>query len=370
MHFECISMALARKKMQTRSGSKRPPPWRHQKFKEVRISMKNRNASAIHCPQLQNDAPASKKQKSSKAVRFDYRPSREDGVSCYKGNSPQDSQESRMENSPSEQLLDRLSIEVDQFPDEAEKQDQVEVLEVDEAEQCMMDTAEDSNVDELMNGSMAVLEEATTVSLIDDFHNQEKDNFMDQHTRNIENNDHQLDSEKREDTFIDIASPDSSPTDLADKDEEYKQRYLNLKATAWHWASTYFPPPTSIPGSSQSPLNLTNLCHSSPQLMEYANYISVCTDTSTWEDVFDKQRTFLVYSILGKLIDVHIFGHEMFGATDEQLHTLRAADEESIMDDGTSSPSHPLPSNPRTNAPLPLQPSTAKPNVPKKSPPS
>jgi hypothetical protein len=346
--------------------------------------MKNRNASAIDCPQLQNDAPASKKQKSSKAVRFDYRPSREDGVSCYKGNSPQDSQESRMESSPSEQLLDRLSIEVDQFPDEAEKQDQVEVLEVDEAEkqdqvevlevdeaeQCMMDTAEDSNVDELMNGSMAALEEATTVSLIDDFHNQEKDNFVDQNTRNIENNDHQLDSEKREDAFIDIASPDSSPTDLADKDEEYKQRYLNLKATAWHWASTYFPPPTSIPGSSQPPLNLTDLCHSSPQLMEYANYISVCTDTSTWEDVFDKQRTFLVYSILGKLIDVHIFGHEMFGATDEQLHTLRAADEESIMDDGTSSPSDPLPSNPRTNTPLPLQPSTAKPNVPKKSPPS
>lgn len=331
-------MARARKKMQTRSGNKRPPPWRHQIFKEVRISIEDRNASAIDCPQLQNDAPASKKQKSSRAVRFDYHPGREDGVPRYRGNSPQDFQESEMENGPSEQVLDEMSIRVDQFLDEAKKQGQLEVLEVDEAEQCMMDTAEDSNVDELMNGSMAALEEATTVPLIDDSHDNQEEHPLDQHTRIIENNDHQLDPEIQEDAFIDIASSNSSPPDLADKDEEFKQRYLSLKATAWHWASTYFPPPASTPGSSQPPLNLTDLCHTSPHLMEYANYISVCTDTSTWEDIFNEQRMFLVYSILGKIIDVHIFGHEMFGATDEQRHTLRAADEESVMEDGIFPP--------------------------------
>ncbi len=68
--------------------------------------------------------------------------------------------------------------------------------------------------------------------------------------------------------------------------------------------------------------------------MEYANYISACTNDA-WEYVFNGQRRFLVHCILGKMLDVHIFGHEMFGATEEQLKELRKMDGELVMEDGT-----------------------------------
>lgn len=368
-------MPRVRAKMQTRSGKMFPPSVPHQTLKEVRIPFKKRRASAIDCPQLQVDATASKKQKSHKAVRFEHHADCVHGVPRYTGHFPQDYWESEKERGPSEEVFRQISIEVDEYLADSEEEDQGEVLEANEADQCVVNTTEDSNDNDLMAESLEELDEKRLTSLPEDFHDKGENDHLDQRAGLPENGNHQPNSEEQEDAVVDIASSNSLPTNLTDRDREYKQRYLDLKATAWHWSSTYFPPPTPTPGSTPPSLNLPNLCLTSPQLMEYANYISVCTDSSTWEDVFHEQRTYLVYSILGKMIDVHIFGHEMFGATDEQLHTLRAADEECMMDDGKFLPpqtSHPpssiSPSQPR--AKTPPQASTAKPSAPTPSPPS
>ncbi len=361
-------MPRVRAKMHTRSGKTFPPSVPHQTLKEVRIPFKKRHASAIDFPQLQEDAPASKKQKSHKAVHFEHHADCAHEVPRYKGHFPQESWGSEKERGPSEEVFRQISIEVDESFADSEEEDQGEVLKTNEAEQCVVNTTEDSINNELMAESWEELDEERITPLPDDFHDKEENDDNDQQADLPENGNHQSNLEEQEDPVVDIASSNLSPTNHTDRHGEYKQRYLDLKATAWHWSSTYFPPLTSIPPPS---LNLSDLCLTSPQLMEYANYISVCTNDSTWEDVFNEQRTYLVYSILGKMIDVHIFGHEMFGATDEQLHTLRAADEECMMDDGKFLPpqtSHPpssiSPSQPRakTHPPRLPPPNPARPH--------
>ena len=42
-----------------------------------------------------------------------------------------------------------------------------------------------------------------------------------------------------------------------------------------------------------------------------------------------------MYGILGKMLEVHVFGHEMFGADKEQLSELRELDMELVNRDGT-----------------------------------
>lgn len=330
--------------MQTRSGRRFPSSKTYQTLKEVRILCKKRHASAIDCPQLQEDAPAFRKRKSPKTVRFAHHADCEHGVPRYKGRFPQDSIETEKESGPSEGGLRTKTIGVDDFLAGSEEENQLEVLKANETEQCAADTREDSD-DELGTGYMPELEERTVTSFLDDLPHGGEDEILDQRAGRLENDNNQPIPKAQQAAVINIASSNSSPTDQKDRDREYKQRYLNLKTTAWNWSSTYFSPPTPTPASTPpSPnLNLLELCHTSPQLMEYANYISVRTDASTWEDVFNKQRAFLVYSILGKMVDVHIFGHEMYGATDEQLSSLRSADEECIMDDGIPPlSSHPL----------------------------
>ena len=109
----------------------------------------------------------------------------------------------------------------------------------------------------------------------------------------------------------------------------YLDDYIDLKNSAWEWCSKYFP-------FNNQPLDLLDLCTTSPQLMEHTNYISACTNKGTWEDVFNKQRPFLVYCILGKMLDVHVFGHEMLGGTREQVEELRRVDRDVVGDDGKS----------------------------------
>lgn len=116
----------------------------------------------------------------------------------------------------------------------------------------------------------------------------------------------------------------SASTDIA-----YTTQYTHLKSLAYQWCSTHFPPP---PPTSPS-LSLPTLAHTSPQLMEYANYISACT-AHPWSYIFTTQRPFLVFGILGKMVEIHVFGAEMFGGTPAQIVELRAADEERVMGDG------------------------------------
>ena len=120
---------------------------------------------------------------------------------------------------------------------------------------------------------------------------------------------------------------------LLNLDAYFQTRYRELKSLAWTWVKNYF---TDITPEAKRSLDLLHLAHNSPQLMEYANWISCCGQKRTWEDVFNEQRTHLVYGILGKMLEVHVFGHEMFGGDRDQLRELRELDIEMVNRDGTS----------------------------------
>ena len=125
-------------------------------------------------------------------------------------------------------------------------------------------------------------------------------------------------------------------------DRDFQTRYDTLRASALEWASLYFPPVASSSSSSAEGkgLDLLSLCTTSPELMEYANYISAsascggANNSSSWERVFHERRNFLVYGILGKMLEVHVFGCEIFGATEQQLEKLREVDGRLVMKDG------------------------------------
>ena len=113
---------------------------------------------------------------------------------------------------------------------------------------------------------------------------------------------------------------------------EIKKRYGALKVSAWKWAVKHFP---KVPYSTKSSLNLPGLAETSPELMELVSYISACTD-KPWEYIFNEQRPKIVYGILGKVLEVHVFGHEIFGATDEQLQILKERDLDKVHAHGMS----------------------------------
>ena len=66
--------------------------------------------------------------------------------------------------------------------------------------------------------------------------------------------------------------------------------------------------------------------------MEYANWIAL--GGNRWEDIFNDKRSSLIFGILGKMLEVHIFGNEMFGATPGQLEALLATEKEMVHVDG------------------------------------
>ena len=118
---------------------------------------------------------------------------------------------------------------------------------------------------------------------------------------------------------------------ITDPDADFRTRYLEIKSLAWTWVQNYF---SDISPEAQRSLDLLHLAHTSPQLMEYVNWISCCGQKRTWEDVFNGQRALLVYGMLGKLLEVHVFGHEMFGADGDQVRELRELDMELVNRDG------------------------------------
>ena len=124
--------------------------------------------------------------------------------------------------------------------------------------------------------------------------------------------------------------PPQKPTPNPDAD--FKKRYRKIKILAWTWVKKYF---SDITPEAERSLDLLHLAHNSTELMEYANWISCCGQKRTWEDVFNGQRAPLVYGILGKMLEVHVFVHEMFGADKEQLRELRELDMELVNRDGT-----------------------------------
>lgn len=116
-------------------------------------------------------------------------------------------------------------------------------------------------------------------------------------------------------------------------DLEFEQRFKYLKAASWHWAKQYFSQAAQAEAKSK-PVDLLQLSKQCPELMEYVEYIASPEVGKDWENVFSERRAPLVYGILGKVIQVHVLGHEMFGCTDSQLRALRMLDLELLDSDG------------------------------------
>ena len=76
--------------------------------------------------------------------------------------------------------------------------------------------------------------------------------------------------------------------------------------------------------------------------MQIARFVSCPDKGKGWEHVFNERRAPLVYAVLGKVLEVHVFGHEMFGAAEPQLKTLRTLDLILAYDDGPSLPLFPI----------------------------
>ena len=121
--------------------------------------------------------------------------------------------------------------------------------------------------------------------------------------------------------------PSTTPP-LCQQDRKILTHYRRLKLLSWQWATTHFSPCTS----SSCP-NLLHLSTTCPSLLTYVNYISACTN-QTWEQVFTTHRAILVYCILGKMLEVHVFGHEAFGISEQQAGVLRGLDLLCLNNDG------------------------------------
>ncbi len=122
--------------------------------------------------------------------------------------------------------------------------------------------------------------------------------------------------------------PSLTLSPLSRQDLKILTHYRRLKLLSWQWATTHFSPSTPVPYP-----NLLHLSTTSPSLLIYVNYISACTN-QTWEQVFTTHRAILVYCILGKMLEVHVFGHEAFGISEQQAEVLRGLDLLCVDNDG------------------------------------
>jgi hypothetical protein len=117
-------------------------------------------------------------------------------------------------------------------------------------------------------------------------------------------------------------------------DAELEERYKGLKIAAWRWATESF----GNTGPNASVIfDLLRLSQSHPQLLEYLNFIASCPADKTWEEFFNSHRADLAFAVLGKVLEVHVFGPEMFGASDTQVKILRSMDLEMLHLDGNIS---------------------------------
>ena len=123
-------------------------------------------------------------------------------------------------------------------------------------------------------------------------------------------------------------------------DDEFEEVLILIKRTAWRWAFQHF---NNVQTNEARRLDLYKLSQESPELMEYANWIAL--GGNRWEDIFNDKRASLVFGILGKMLEVHVFGHEMFGATSGQLEALLATEKEMAHVDGWSTVLHVLITN-------------------------
>lgn len=109
-------------------------------------------------------------------------------------------------------------------------------------------------------------------------------------------------------------------------DAEFEDRYRELKFAAMSWVKQHFSKDFAEPLTS---FDILEISKQNPELIQYINCI-VSSGRDSWEDIFVERRISLIYGVLGKVIEVHVFGEEMFGASDRQRTTLRGIDLEML----------------------------------------
>lgn len=109
-------------------------------------------------------------------------------------------------------------------------------------------------------------------------------------------------------------------------DADFEDRYRELKAAAMNWVKQHFSKEFAKPLTA---LDLVQVSNKTPELIQYINFIA-SSGKDSWEDIFVERRIALVYGVLGKVIEIHVFGEEMFGANDRQRTTLRGIDVEML----------------------------------------
>ena len=113
-------------------------------------------------------------------------------------------------------------------------------------------------------------------------------------------------------------------------DREFEIRLRALKIAIRPWTKRFF----HKDSADKAPLDLLRLANEQPELMEYINAASSSPVTKTWEEWLDAKRADIVFSIVGKVFEMHVFGHEMFGASPTQLRRMRKKDREMMNENG------------------------------------
>ncbi|KAI9877475.1 MAG: hypothetical protein M1830_003800 [Pleopsidium flavum] len=115
-------------------------------------------------------------------------------------------------------------------------------------------------------------------------------------------------------------------------DQDFEEAICLLKRMMTEWTREYFF--RKLDESEKQEFNLYELSQQSPHLIDYAGWIAAGGDMEKWRNQFVGWRALLVFGILGKMLEVHVFGHTMFGATSAQLETLEAMDLQLLNVDG------------------------------------
>lgn len=113
---------------------------------------------------------------------------------------------------------------------------------------------------------------------------------------------------------------DNRKPQLPRTDGEFAHRYNVLLIGIWKWASKYFAP-HDVDHVKEADLRDEHMLHS------YIDSIAMATSPDIrWNDVIQTLLPRLVMGIIMKVIQIHIFGLELFGASQAQLRILRLAD--------------------------------------------
>ncbi|KAL9039250.1 MAG: hypothetical protein Q9214_004956 [Letrouitia sp. 1 TL-2023] len=127
-------------------------------------------------------------------------------------------------------------------------------------------------------------------------------------------------------TLVESLFPPHSPHPRTDA--EYARRFHDLRASAWALCLLTLP--------SKLTFDLLNLGNESPEIVSYINMITALGAGDTWDEQLQNNRVKITYSVLGKVLEMHVFGHEMFGASEPQAEALRRGDADALESDGFS----------------------------------